>query len=583
MGRIADAAVARLDNAPATLEDLAAHLARAGVTRAKNPVAAARTALRSDPRVVRLSDGRLASVFQALAGVVLSSQVSVTEHMRGAIDTDGDFAPLVLIGMTRAVLPTEIRPGDHVVARVADGAAGRISVERAPSRLERAAGEPALIAAVRRRLADAGSRSPEAPTARLADALCDVTAADTEAFRRPGRPLSEVLRAAGFEVHLGWVAPIGTRWGALTELEIEALERGVADHLAADRPVEAAELQDRLVSLLRRHLPERVPDARRRLARVLARAGRARDGLSVLTGAFGFGDPEDRYEACLLAIRLGETVAARRWAEEGLARTDGPGQSEVAACLEDLAGDLDAQATYRGVQEWLPEPLDRVLAASRLASRLVAPHRSYLVGALVEQAFADLDDASALVLIAEFQRLGSAARDACLACASVLEGPVGDAARRAAAGARVARRPWVQGLVAAAPVAAWMTAPALDAAQQHLIIAIAKEEGRWTPLIVVIDEREFGGGVRDAFFLNDLAEPRFRRELLRPIAELGLPLRPVVVEQAVALLADALQRTEASGRLLPALEYQPVMTRLRRFVLPRATRGADRVPADPER
>ena len=86
--------------------------------------------------------------------------------------------------------------------------------------------------------------------------------------RPGGRPLSDVLRDAGFEVHLGWVAPIGTRWGALTELEIEALEHGVADHLAADRPVEAAELQDRVVSLLRRHLPERVPDARRRLARL---------------------------------------------------------------------------------------------------------------------------------------------------------------------------------------------------------------------------------------------------------------------------------------------------------------------------
>ena len=583
MGRIADAAVARLGNGPATLDDLAGQLARAGVTRAKNPTAAVRAALRTDPRVVTLDDGRLASVVQALSGVVLTSHVSVSEQMRGAADTDGDFAPLAPLGVRRAVLPTDIRPGDCVVARVADGARGRIEVERAPSHLEPADAEPDLVAAVRRRLADVGSGPPDSHRVRLADVLCDVTALDVAAFRRPGRPLSEVMRDAGFEVHLGWVAPIGTRWGALTELEIEALECGVADHLAADRPVEAAELQDRVVALLRRHLPERVPDARRRLARVLARAGRARDGLSVLTGAFGFGDPEDRYEACLLAIRLGDTVAARRWAEEGLARVDAPGQSEVAACLDDLAGDLDAQATYRGVQEWLPEPLDRVLAASRLASRLVAPHRSYLVGALVEQAFADLDEANALMLIAELHRLGPAARDACLACASVLDGRAGKAARRAAGGARYARRPWVQGLVAAAPVEAWMTSPASDAAQQHLIIAVAKEEGRWAPLVVVIDQRELGGAVRDAFFLNDLAEPRFRRELLRPIAELGLPLRPIVVEQAVVLLADALGRTETSGRSLPALEYQPVVARLRRFVLPRTAHGADRVPADPER
>ncbi len=583
MGRIADAAVARLGTAPATLEDLAGHLARAGVTRAKNPAAAVRSALRSDPRIVVLGDGRLASISQALAGVVLTSQVSVTEHMRGAADADGDLAPLARLGATRAVLPTDIRSGDHLVARVLDAAVGRIEVERAPSRLERTDAEPALVAAVRRRLADAGSKPPDVHRVRLADALCDVTAVDPAAFRRPGRPLSDVLREAGFEVHLGWVAPIGTRWGALTELEIEALERGVADHLAADRPVDAAELQDRLLSLLRRHMPERVPAARRRLARVLARAGRARDGLSVLTGAFAFGDPEDRYEACLLAIRLGDTVAARRWAEEGLARVDSPGHSEVAACLDDLAGDLDAQATYRSVQDWLPEPVDRVLAAPRLAARLVAPHRSYLVGALVEQTFADLDEANALMLISELHRLGPSGRDACLACASVLDGPAGDAARRAAAGARSARRPWVQGLVAAAPVEAWITAPESDAAEQHLIIAIAKEEGRWAPLIVVMDQRELGAAVRNAFFLNDLAEPRFRRELLRPISELGLSLRRVVVDQAVVLLGDALERTDQSGRSLPALEYQPVVARLRRFVLSRSPRGTDRVPADPDR
>jgi len=580
MGRIAEAALARLGNAPATLDDLADDLARTGVTRAKDPVAAVRAALRADPRVAVLGDGRLASTAKALEGVVLTAPVSVNEHMRGAIDTDGDLAPFAPVGVTRALLPTDVRPGEHVQARLADRQADRLDLTRAPSRLERADAEPALIAAVRGRLARLASASPEAHRIRLADALCDVTAIDPAAFRRPGRPLSDALRDAGFEVHLGWVAAVGTRWGALTELEIDALERGVADHLAADRPVEAAELQDRLVSLLRRHLPERVPEARRRLARVLARAGRARDGLSVLTGAFSFGDPEDRYEACLLAIRLGDVVSARRWAEEGLANVDAPDEAEVAACLDDLAGDLDAQATYRAVQEWLPGPLDRVLAASRLATRLVAPHRSYLVGALVEQTFADLDEANARMLIAEFNRLGVAGRDACMACASVLAGPARDAALRAAAGTRYARRPWVQGLVAAAPVEAWMTSPASDAAEQHLIIAIAKEEGRWAPLIVVIDRRELGGAVRDAFFLNDLAEPRFRRELLRPIAELGLPLRPVVIDQAVMILAEAMQRAEDSGRSLPALEYQPVVARLRSFVLPR---GEDRVSADPDR
>jgi len=580
MGRIAEAALAWLDDAPATLDDLAEHLARSGVTRAKNPAAAVRAALRADPRVILLSDGRLASVATALAGVVLTAQLTVSEHLRGAIDADGDLAPFAPLGATRAILPSDVWPGDYVHARLSDLAVGGIAIMRAPSPPQPAAAEPALLAAVRVRLARIRPGRPDARRIRLADALCDVTASDPDAFRSPGRPLSDLLRDEGFEVHLGWVAPLGTRWGALTELEIDGLERGVADHLAADRPVEAAELQDRLVVLLRRHLPERVPDARRRLARVLARAGRARDGLSVLTGAFAFGDPEDRYEACLLAIRLGDAAAARRWAEEGLARADGPARSEVAACLDDLAGDLDAQATYRAVQDWLPKPLDRVLAAPRLATRLVAPHRSYLVGALVEQTFADLDEANALMLIAALNRLGTAGRDACLACAAVLEGPAGDAARRATAGTRYARRPWVQGLAAAAPVEAWITSPGSELAQQHLVIAIAKEEGRWAPLIVVIDERDLGGAVQDAFFLSDLAEPRFRRELLRPIAELGLSLRPVVVDQAVVILAEALQRTEGSGRSLPALEYQPVVARLRRFVLPP---GEQRVSADPDR
>jgi hypothetical protein len=334
------------------------------------------------------------------------------------------------------------------------------------------------------------------------------------------------------------------------------------------------------VSLLRRHLPERVPAARRRLARVLARAGRTQDGLAVLTGAFGFDDPEDRYEACLLAIRLGDAVGARRWAEEGLARADGPGTAEVAACLDDLAGDLDAQAAYRDAQEWLPEISGRVGVAERLASQLLAPHRSYLVGSLVEQAFRDLDEERAQVIVAELGQLGDAGRDACLACAAVLDGPVAQAARRAAGAAHDATRPWVQGLVTAAPVDAWVTSPGTDAGQQHLIIAVAKEEGRWAPLIVVIDYSELEGAARDAFFLNDLAEPRFRRELLRPITELGLPLRQIPVDEAVTLLTDALAQTRARGWVLRALEYQPVLARIGRLVVPVSRGSAPSSPTD---
>ena len=394
MGRIAEAALARLGDAPATLDDLAADLARAGVTRARNPAAAVRRALRADPRVVVLGDGRLASIAKALEGVVLTSLVSVNEHCAGPSTPMATWRRSRRSARRARCCRVDIRPGDLRPGAVGRAAAGRIEAAPAPSHLERADAEPALVAAVRGRLAHVGSAAPEARRIRLADALCDVTAADPAAFRRPGRPLSDVLRDAGFEVHLGWVAPVGTRWGALTELEIDALERGVADHLAADRPVEAAELQDRVVSLLRRHLPERVPEARRRLARVLARAGRARDGLSVLTGAFGFGDPEDRYEACLLAIRLGDVVAGaplgRRGARLRATRPSRPRWRRVWTIWRAIW--MRRRPTARS-RSGCPQPLDRVPAASRLATRLVAPHRSYLVGALVEQTFADLDEA----------------------------------------------------------------------------------------------------------------------------------------------------------------------------------------------
>lgn len=578
MGRIADAAVAELDHGPADVRDLAARLGAVGVTRAKDPVAAVRRALRGDARVLALSDGRFAAAAQAFANVVFTARVGMSDHARGAVELDADLAPLTLLGVGRAVLPADARPGDHVVVRVVDAVRGRVDVERAPGRLDEAAGQ-AVVAFVRERLAQAGPRA-SLRRVRLADAVAEIAATDPAAFRSPARPLSEVLREAGLEIHLGWVAPTGTRWGALTELEIEALERGVSDHLAADRPLEAAELQDRLVSTLRRHLPERVPAARRRLARVLARAGRARDGLAVLTGAFGFDDPEDRYEASLLAIRLGDTRAARRWAEEGLARAEGAAHASVRTCLEDLAGDLDAQAAYRAAQDALPEDLTSPRAVARLAAQIVAPRRSYLVGALVEQAVAGRDDLAVQALVAAFGRLDGPGRDACLACEAVLDGAAADAARRAAGDARWAERPWVQGLLDAAPLDAWITAPGAGSRRQHLIMAIAKEEGRWAPLVVVIDRETLGGAAQDAFFLNDLAAERFRRELLRPIEELGLPLRHVPLAQAVVLLEDALAATDARGWALPALEYQPVVARIRRFVLGGV---AGRVPPDASR
>ncbi len=569
MGRIADAALTRLATGPADAEGLAGTLACAGVTRAKDPSAALRRAIRDDQRFVVLDDGRLASVAQLLSDVVLTVCISEAAHLRGALDTDGDLAPFADLGATRAVLPLEIQPGDCALVRVADVATGRLEAVRAPSHLPPADDEPALVAAALRRISDAGGRG-----VRMAAVLCDVAVTHPDAYHVPARPISDALVDAGLEIHLGWVAPVGTRWGVASEREVADLERAVSDHLASDRPSDAAAVQDRLVTLLRMQFPERVPDARRRLARVLARAGRVADGLSVLTGAFGFEDPEDRYEACLLAIRLGDLVSARRWAEEGLARVQEPGQAEVGGCLEDLAGDLDAQATYRTVQEWLPAPDDRIAAAPELAERLVAPRRSYLIGALIEQCFGDLDDPDGVALIGAFHRLGPSGWDVCLAAASVLVGTVADAARQATGAGRHARRSWVQGLLSATPVAAWVTSPAAESDQQHLIIGVAKEAGRWSPLVAVFAGPGDDPGVRDAFFLNDLAEARFRRELLRPIIELGLPLREVPIARAAAMLRAGLARASHDRHVLPAEEYQPVISRIRTLVL-------DAVPESP--
>jgi hypothetical protein len=562
MGRIADAALAGLASGPADPEGLAELLARAGATRAKDPSAALRRAIRDDARFVILADGRLASVAQLLADVVLAVRVPGEARMRGALDTDGDLAPFAALGATRAELPEDVRAGDLVLVRLANPRTGRLAVDRLVGTPADASAEYVLITAARHRLTGAGDRG-----VRLAAIMCDVAAADPDAYRVPARPVADVLEDAGLEIHLGWVASAGTQWGVATERVVAALERAVSDALAADRPVAAADLQDRLLGLLRMHFPERVPDARRRLARVLARAGRIADGLDVLTGAFGFDDPEDRYEACLLSIRLGDLVSARRWAEEGLARVTVPAHADVAICLDDIAGDLDAHATYRDVVEWMPDPGDRIARAPELAARLVAPRRSYLVAALVEQCFGDLDEMDALALVAAFGRLGSAGREVCLAVGAVLDGAVGAAARRAAGPGRHTRRAAVQGLVEAGPVGAWLMEATAPGAQQHLLIAVAKESGRWAPLVVVVERAGPDVAVRDAFFLNDLAEERFRRELVRPIAELDLALHEMPVDRACAVLESGLARSAERGHILPALTYQPVATRIRTLVL----------------
>ncbi len=127
---------------------------------------------------------------------------------------------------------------------------------------------------------------------------------------------------------------------------VDALDAEVAALLVDERFAEAALAQERLLVLLQRGAPERVPAARRGLARLLARSGAPERALARLRGAFAERDPEDWYEAALIAQRTGDHVSARRWAESGLAHAAAPERAEVAECLDDIAGDLDAQAAF---------------------------------------------------------------------------------------------------------------------------------------------------------------------------------------------------------------------------------------------
>ncbi len=564
MGRIADAAISLLASGPVRAADIGSVLAGAGVTRARDPVAAVRRALRDDPRVIELADGRLARVDQALTGVVLTTRVQRDAWQRGVLDADGDLAPVTVLGLDTVPLPPEVRPGDVVAVTIEDPEARLLRVERRPRPEALPTDEAHLSEAVRGRLERDWSAPP---VVHLASVFAVVASTVPGAFRVPGRPLSEVLRDAGWELHLGWVGPPGTAWRDLTGEEVDALEADVAGLLAAERHTEAAAVQDRLVSVLRRHLPERLPVARRRLARVLARAGRSAEGLSVLTGAFRFDDPEDRYEAALLALRGGDLPAARRWAEEGLARTNGE-HGAVAECLEDIAHDLDAQAAYHAARRSLPAIDDDFGAAEAMVRTLLAPRRSYLVEALVEESFAGADHRAAGALLAAMGALGEAGSDACAACAAVLPQPLREIARRAA-GDPVPRRPWVQGLLDAAPVGAWTTSLAQAPDQQQLVVTVAKEQGRVSPLVVLIDHDDLRGAVKEAFFLPDVCEPRLLRELMEPMREFGLPCRPLALPRALATLVDALERTAVLGWTLPSERHQPVLARIDRWVLAR--------------
>jgi tetratricopeptide (TPR) repeat protein len=576
MGRIADSVLDLLADGPLDAERLGQALAEAGVTRSRDPGSAVRQAIRDDPRVIQLGDGRFASVARALTGVELVTVLGADAIAAGQIEIEPDLALLAVLDLGPTLpLPAGAQQGEAVVVRIADAAARSVEVVRAAVPGPHPADEAALLSAVEARLGRrrSGGRPLVPPITHLGTVAAGVAASSPGALRAAGRPMGVVLADAGFEVHLGWVGRAGTAWSSLTEEEIDALEADVAELLAAERTAEAVRVQARLLSVLGRHVPERVPAARRHLARILARAGRFDQALAQLREAFSQADPEDWYEASLIAFRCGDERSARRWVESGLAHSDDPGRAEVAECLADIGDDLDAQAAFLRCRSLLEdEAIFEDDGPARIARAIVGLRRSYLIEAMVEEILGALPPGEVGALLSALADAGDAGRDACRAIAAIL--PPG-ADRTTAEGfgqGAPTRIPAVAGLVNARAAAAWATSPFDAPDQQQIVITVAKERGRVSPLVALIDLDQLGGGVKDAFFLPDMIEPRLRRELFVPMEEMGLPSEPVDLHEAIALVQAALGRTAAVGWRIPSLQHQPVLDRIERWLL-RPQRG----------
>jgi hypothetical protein len=368
------------------------------------------------------------------------------------------------------------------------------------------------------------------------------------------------------------------------DARLDALDSAVAALLVDERFAEAAQAQEGLVALLGSAAPERVPAARRSLARFLARAGATERALEHLRGAFAEGDPEDWYEAAVIARRAGDHVSARRWTESGLAHSTAPERAEVAECLEDIAGDLDAQAAFLRLRATLLDEDGEIEperdGIERVVRALTRLERSYLVEAMAESIIASVPPEGIVPFLGAVSEVGEGGRDACLALATIVEPSLARSVRESLGGRAGDRpsRPAVAGLLGARPVAAWATS-SLDAPdQQQLVVAVAKERGRLSPLVVLVDLDQLGGAVKDAFFLPDMVEPRLRRELFAPMEQVGLPSVPVDTHEAIALVAVALQRTAEIGWRIPSLQHQPVLERIERWLLRPQRGGAGRRP-----
>ena len=153
MGRIADAVLSLLADGPAGADEVGRLLESNGVTRSRDPAAAVRRAIRDDPRVIQLVDGRLASLSQVLGGVELTTVVTEEQAAAGRLDLEPDLAPLAMLGLAAGVpLPPGVRPGQMLAVRVEDPARRDVSVRCIAAASPRPQDEAALLAAVEARL-----------------------------------------------------------------------------------------------------------------------------------------------------------------------------------------------------------------------------------------------------------------------------------------------------------------------------------------------------------------------------------------------------------------------------------------------
>ena len=195
-----------------------------------------------------------------------------------------------------------------------------------------------------------------------------------------------------------------------------------------DRALDAARAQDRVVTLVRRHLPERAPEARRRLARVLARAGRPEHGLAVLTGAMRFRDPEDSYEEdgirdLVRSRGLGDVYKRQVFGEleqrdaarliEAMARAGDAGLDACHACAAVLAEPLAtvARSVTDGTspqRAWVAGLADAAPVRAWATRRDAAPDQQQLLIVVGKE----LRRCSGLVVLLDFRSMGGAVKDA---------------------------------------------------------------------------------------------------------------------------------------------------------------------------